>query len=373
MNKKVLPDGFRLAPHEIGFLVLLVAAFYVSSPAPGAKPWQLLVFSAAVLAAVPVLIYRCRDQWQQLPNRVFFLTLSAVWVALFVFLGNPQFHVGDPGSLLTWMYGVYTSSTVDEGHGLLIPFVVLALYWWKRDDLVSKPAGLWWPAIFLIMLALLLHLLGFVAQQQRLSVMGFLLGLYALTGLAWGRYWLKSSFFPFFLFVFCIPVAEYAATLTMPLRLLVSRIVEIIAHLGLAPDLLREGTQLFDAQHTFAYEVAPACSGIRSLVALLALATIYAFTVFKAPWKRVAMMVIALPLAVFGNVVRLCFTIAVAETLGQKAGKAVETDTGYITFIVAIGCAYFFSQWLEKVGAEKPSNDNLERVEPRLTDKPATP
>ena len=77
--------------------------------------------------------------------------------------------------------------------------------------------------------------------------MGFFLGLYGLTGLAWGRHWLKASFFPFFLLVFCVPVGEFAVPLTLPLRLLVSRIVEIIAHLGLAPDLIRDGTQLFDA------------------------------------------------------------------------------------------------------------------------------
>jgi exosortase/archaeosortase family protein len=134
----------------------------------------------------------------------------------------------------------------------------------------------------------------------------------------------------------------------MPLRLLVSRIVEIIAHLGLAPDLIREGTQLYDAQHTFAYEVAAACSGIHSLVALLALTTIYGFVVFKAPWKRGVMMLVALPLAVLGNVVRLCFTIGVAETFGQAAGKAVETKFGFLTFGVAVTCAFLVARWLER-------------------------
>jgi len=185
-----------------------------------------------------------------------------------------------------------------------------------------------------------------------LSVIGFLLGLYGLTGLAWGRHWLMSSFFPFFLLAFCIPVAEFAEPLTMPLRLVVSRIVEMVAHLGLSPDLVREGTRLMDAQRTFAYEVAAPCSGIRSLVALLALTTIYGFINFKSPWKRAVMMLIALPLAVLGNVVRLCFTIAVAETFGQNAGKAVETKLGFVTFVVAVGCSLLVARWLEKTHGE---------------------
>ena len=357
MNKKPLPYG--LLPHEIGFLILVGAALYCSGAAFWKKPWPIYVFSAAVLAAFPVLVYRCREEWRQLPNRGFFIALAAAWVALFVFLGNATFNYGDPPSLLAWMFNIYTSPLVDEGHGLLIPFVVLALYWWKRKELLAQPPGLWWPAIGLIALALFLHFVGFVAEQQRLSVIGFFLGLYGLTGLAWGRHWLKASFFPFFLLAFCIPVAEFAAPLTLPLRLVVSRIVEIIAHVGLAPDLVRQGTQLFDAQHTFAYEVAAPCSGIRSIVALLALTTIYGFVNFKPAWKRAVMMLVAVPLAVLGNVVRLCFTIAVAETFGQRAGKAVETNFGFITFAVAVGCAFLVARWLER------------KSEPALAEKPA--
>ncbi len=360
MNKKQLPYG--LEPHEIAFLILVGAAFYFSSAEFWKKPWPIYVFSAALLAAVPVLIFRCREEWQQLPNKIFIGALAAAWVALFVFLGNATFDYADSPSLLAWMFNIYTSPLVDEGHGLLIPFVVLALFWWKRKVLLAQPSGLWWPALGLIVFALLLHLVGFVAQQQRLSVVGFFLGLYGLTGLAWGRHWLKASFFPFFLLAFCIPVGEFSAPLTLPMRLMVSRIVEIVAHLGLAPDLIREGTQLFDAQHTFGYEVAAACSGIRSLVALLALTTIYGFVNFQSPWKRAVMMLVAAPLSVLGNVVRLCFTISVAEMFGQNAGKAVETDFGFITFLVAVGCAFLVSRWLEKI------TDG-----PTLADKPAAP
>ena len=346
MNKKSLPYGLEL--HEVGFLILLGTAFFVSRPALGEKPWQSLIFGAALLAAVPVLIWRCRDEWRQLPNRGFFLTLAAAWTVLFCIWGVAKFNVLDPSSLFAWIYNIDTSSNVDEQHGLLIPFVVLALYWWKRKELVAGPAALWWPAIGLIIFALFLHYVGFVSEQQRLSVIAFFLGLYALTGLAWGRHWLRTSLFPFFLLAFCVPMAEYMDPFTMRLRLLVSRIVEIIAHLGLAPDLVRDGTQLFDAQHTFAYEVAAACSGIHSLMALTALATVYGFVVFKEPWKRAVMMVIALPLAILGNVARLCFTIAVAESFGQGAGKAVETNAGYITFGVAILCAYWVARWMER-------------------------
>src|SRR5450756_1233870 len=92
--------------------------------------------------------------------------------------------------------------------------------------------------------------------------------------------------------------------LTLRMRLLVAWIVAGIAHLGLAPDLVRDGTQLLGADHTYAYEVAAACSGIRSLTALFALTTIYGFVCFKSPRSRAVMILSAFPLAILGNVLR---------------------------------------------------------------------
>lgn len=371
-HKALLPHGLR--PHEIGFLLLLGAALYFGQGEYWRKSLPLCLYSAAVLAALPVLIWRSREEWRQLPNQWFLGLLTVAWVTLFAFLGNPTFNNWDSRSLLVWMFDIYTSPVLDEGHGLIIPFVVLALYWWKRRELIAKPAGLWWPAIGLIGFALCLHVIGFKSQQQRVSVVAFFLGLYGLAGLAWGWHWLKAGFFPFFLLVFCVPVGDYAVPLTLPLRLLVSRIVEIISHLGLAPDLSRAGTQLFDSvSHSYAYEVAAPCSGIHSLVALLALATILGFTHHQSSWKRGLMMLIALPLAVLQNVLRLCFTVMVAETFGQNAGKAVETDAGYVTFALAIGCEFLVSRWLDgKAGVEPPAAGQLP-LEPGLTDKPAMP
>jgi exosortase len=352
-NEKPKPFQIQgLWPHEIAFLLLLGAALYCSSF--HTETWPQYVYDAAFLAALPVFWFRCREEWRRLPNRGFFLALSLAWVGLFIWLGISTYQTLGSRSLLGWMFNVYSSPLQDEQHGMLIPFVVLVLVWWKRRELTDQPLRFWWPAIGLVALGLLLHLAGFITQQPRLSVMGLFTGFYGLMGLAWGPRWLKAIFFPYFLLVFCVPVGEQAVPLTMPLRLLVASIVAHISQLGLAPDVLREGTQLFDAQHTFAYEVAPACSGIRSAVAMLALTSIYGFVCFKPAWKRLLMIASALPLAVLGNVVRLCMTIMVAEMFGQGAGKAVETNFGFITFAVAIGCVLWLGRWLEKSEVKPP-------------------
>jgi exosortase len=192
-------------------------------------------------------------------------------------------------------------------------------------------------------------------------MIAFLAGLYALMGLAWGPAWLRGAFFPMFLLGFCIPLGPHAQAITTPMRHMVAAIVTAIAHMGIAPDLVREGTQLYDTQSAFRYDIAPACSGIRSLTSLLALTTIFGFLCFKSSWRRVLMMLVAFPLSVFGNVLRITFAVFVAEMFGQNAGSAVEQNAGFVTFAIAIGMVLLLERWLRE-----------DKIDPALPMEPKT-
>lgn len=287
------------------------------------------------------------DYWRQLPNKGLFFVLLAVWLGLFHFLGNSTFGYVNTPSLPGWMWNAWSANDWDEGHGALMPVVVLALLWWKRRELMALPLGLWWPGLGLVAVALGLHLVGYMIQQPRLSIIGLFGGIYGLMGLAWGWRFLRASFFPFFLFVFCIPFGSLAEKVTFPLRMLVSYIsVGISQAAGF--DVIRDGSLIYDMQRTFQFDVAPACSGIRSLVALLALTTIFGFLVFRSPWRRAVMVLSAFPLAVLGNVIRITFTIFVTELFGQKYGLAVEQKFGFVTFAVALVCVLLLERWLRE-------------------------
>ncbi len=290
------------------------------------------------------------DCWRRLPNKGFFFALLATWLGLFNVLGNSTLGYAHTPSLLKWLYYAYNpvveSPAADDAHGNLIPFLVLGLFWWKRKQLLSLDLHAWWPGLLLVAFGLFVHLLGYAVQQPRISVVGMFIGIYGLTGLAWGWGWLRASFFPFFLFGFSVPLGSLGESVTSPMRHLVAWIVTVIAHLGIAPDLVREGTQIFDANNSFHYDIAPACSGIRSLVSLLALTTIYGFITFKPAWKRAVIILSAFPLAIVGNVARLSFTVLIAEALGQDAGSKVEQKFGFVTFAVAIGLVLALGHWL---------------------------
>ena len=287
--------------------------------------------------------------WQRLPNKSFFFALLAAWLVLFQFLGNSTFGYYDSTSLVAWMYHAYTSPVTDDGHGSLIPWVVLGLFWWKREKLLAQPIQIWWPGLVMVGLALGLHVFGFVAQQARISIVALFVGIYGLMGLAWGRDWLRASFFPFFLLSFCVPFGSLGEAITVPLRILATAVSAGIAH-GFGIDVIHEGTQIFDAQRSFNYDVAPACSGIRSLVALVTLSIIYGFIYFRSGWKRLALVVAAFPLAVAGNVFRLTVIIVTAEVFGQEAGNFVHENAllSLLPYVPAIGGLLVLVRWLGK-------------------------
>src|SRR5262245_6024078 len=261
----------------------------VETPAPVSTVGILDEFQTDFIAA-----------WRQLPNKGFFFALLIAWIVLFQFMGNPIRGYTHSSSLFALMYEAYNSpnpAAENDRHGNLIPFLVLGLFWWKRKTLLSLSHRIWMPALGVLMLGMLLHIVGYRVQQPRLCMIGFFTGIYGLMGLSWGFDWLKNSFFPFFLFVFCIPLGDNAQFLTFRLQLLVCWLVEHISHV-ITINVNRVGTRLFDPAGTYQYEVVAACSGIRSFFAILMLTTAYGFLSFHSWWKRIVMMAMSLPLAV---------------------------------------------------------------------------
>jgi exosortase len=316
-----------------------------------------------------------RELWDALPNKGLFFTLLAAWLLMFHLVGNSTFGYWNTPSLLKWLVIAYDvpSFGSDDSHGFFMPFVVLALLWWKRDELVAVPKRTWWPGLVLLALALLLHVFGYLLQQPRVSIVSLFAGLYCLTGLVWGWRWMTATFFPVVLLSFCLPVASISEPITFPLRMIVTKLSVGIGHNLLGIDVVRDGSRIFDSARTFQYDVAPACSGIRSLTSLLALTTIYGFVTFKTWWKQLTMVLLAVPLAIAGNVARITGVIVAAEAFGHDAGVFVEQKLGFVTFLVAIGGVLLAGHFLREPATRKepPSGPPAPPSTPTIEASPA--
>jgi exosortase len=325
------------------------------------------------------------DCWRQLPNKGFFLALAAAWLALFRFVGSSTLgYVHSPSlldftldachpNLRQWLWTLdvealsHWAGQADELHCVLIPFVVLGLFWWKRKELMGVRHELWWPGLAGLAGALLVHMFAFMVQQPRLSILAFFAGLYSLMGVAWGRAWLRASFFPFFLLAFCVPLGDLGQVVTFNLRLLVCRLVTWVSNYLLAIDVQREGTILINPAGNYQYEVAAACSGMRSLIATLGLATVFGFVSFQTWWKRGLMVVSAFPFAILGNLARMLAIVVAAEIWGQKGGNYVHEGGPFgivslLPYIPAFFGLALLGNWLR--GRPPPPSASAARGKP---------
>lgn len=300
--------------------------------------------------------------WQRVPNKAFFFVLLLCWLAVFQVFGNAVLGYVDTPSLFRWMWTVYNARD-NEGHmnddsmGMWVPPLVLGLIWWKHKDLIALPLKTWWPGLLLLAMGALLHVVGFLIQQPRVSIVALLVGIYGIIGMAWGWKLMRGVFFPFFLLIFLIPFTSLIEPITFPLRLLSARIVEFISREILVWDVVREGTMLHDPARTYNYDVAAACSGIRSLVGIGLMATVGAFVAFKSWWRRGALLALVVPLAVVGNVLRLMTIIVAAKVGGQNAGNFVHEGgpggiISLLPYVPAVFGLMYAARWMEE---PKPS------------------
>jgi len=303
------------------------------------------------------------ENWQRLPNKGFFFGLLAAWLVLFQFWGNSVLGYVHTPSLFSWLYDIYNSpnSAEDSGHGDFIPFLVIILLWWKRRELLALPLQLWLPGALIFIFALAMHILAYLVQQPLFSVAALFIGVYGLTGLAWGPAWLRHSRYPFALFLFSIPLASHLNFILFPLRVLATKLAAGTAHL-IGINVLRQGTDLIDPSGSFRYEVAAECGGMRSLVAVILIATVYAFGVFRSPALRTLLILSAVPFAVLGNVVRLFTIIFAASIGGQSAGNYVHLGGPFgilslLPYVPAVAGLFLLGRWMEKYEARSHAHE----------------
>jgi EpsI family protein len=180
-----------------------------------------------------------------------------------------------------------------------------------------------------------LHLFGYFVQQTRFSIVALLLFIWGVLALAGGRRWGRAALFPLAFLLFAVPV-NFLDTAGFWLRLWVIDASYGLAHFA-GLDVMRSGTQLFAPDGAFQYDVAAACSGVRSLMALLALSLLAGYLHFRAGWLRGLMLLLSLPFTYVGNVVRIAAVIFTAQWFGQKAGGWVHEWAGFLVFAIVLG------------------------------------
>ncbi len=278
--------------------------------------------------------------------------LVVAWVALFHFYGNSTLGYVETSSLFGWWQWTIANSPT-ESHAYFMPLLTGGLIYYRWARLSVLPMGLWWPGLAIVVVALVGHLLGYLIQQTRVSVLAFFLGIYGATGLFWGWRWMRATFLPFGLLAFSVPIGSVADQLTFPLRLMATTITSTICRGVLGIDVIQQGNLLSDAGGHYRYEVAAACSGLQSLTAIVIFSIVYAFISFRSPWRIALILLSGLPMAVVANVVRLMMIVMAAEVFGQPAGDLVHRSGFFsmLPYLPALLGVFLIGRWIREKDA----------------------
>lgn len=229
-------------------------------------------------------------------------------------------------------------------HCYLVPLIALWLIS-EQPKLAPCPGPiLWWP-LLLFAGAGLLWLLSFAADVALGSHLFAVLALQLLL-IGWlGRTLAWQLKFPLFYLIFMLPFGE---ELHAPLQEITADITVYLLQLFSIP-VFREG--LYLATPVGHFEVAEACSGLRFLIASLAIGCIFAHLYFKTwyrQWLFMAMLIVA---SILANGARAFLLIYLAEMSNMQLGFGEDHYLyGWLVFVLVLALMF----WLGTCFADKP-------------------
>jgi len=244
-------------------------------------------------------------------------------------------------AILAALYGATLQGLVwqwwddpNYSHGFLVPVFSGVLVWQRRKELVALvPQGTWLglPVLLAGVGALILGDIGAEFFLTRSSLIMTLAGL-ILFHLGVGVF--RAVAFPlaFLLFMVPLPATVFYAVAFPLQRLAAQNAADALDLLGVA--VLLDGNVIHLSQISLG--VTEACSGIRSLISLLALAVAWASLTLSSAWAVAALVASAVPITIVANAGRVVATGLIGQSFGiEYAQSFYHTFSGWVIFLFA--------------------------------------
>lgn len=257
-------------------------------------------------------------------------SLNSLWLPLVAGLGFSVLTL----PVWRWLWSEWFSNDY-YGHGILIPPVVLFLIVqrFRNDDaLVYRPGqGSAWG---LLLTAGAVAAYVVFLEQRALYLAAFAM-IFMLAGLVWalaGGLVLRKLWFPIAYLALMVPLPGWDR-ITLPLALFTGVCSgTLVRYLGL--DVLINGNAVVLPNANL--EIGAQCSGVNSLITLVALMLLVAYLLDGPLWSRIALVVLAVPLAILGNILRVATLLFVARAWGAQAAFNYYHDYSGIFFFIGV-------------------------------------
>lgn len=219
----------------------------------------------------------------------------------------------------------------EASHGLLMGPLALWLAWKRR-----LPGGA--PHVALgtavLIVSVLLRLLAGMAAEPYMMRLSMIVGAGGLTLFFLGGRQLRAWWLPFALLMLSIPLPELVISrIALPLQFQASELGAALLRARHVPVLLDGNIIRMPGRELFVTE---ACSGLRSLTALLSLAVLVGGTALGHPAMRTLLIAATIPIAVLVNGARVFVTGFAVHFFGPAAGEGILHATeGWLMFVGA--------------------------------------
>ena len=259
------------------------------------------------------------------------LLLSLLYFRTFIWLIN------------SWLTDPYYS------HGFLIPIICGFIAWrnireTKNENEKGREQKLnpetdpepfkFKPGIYLFAFGLTLYVIGFIKIFPFLSALSFLFTASGLILDFYGKPMMRSFLFPVSFLIFAIPLPfVFLEKVAYVLQSLSAHYPALfIEMLGIPVTRVGAAIQLEDAS----FFIGLPCSGMNSLISLLALTTIFIY-ILKCPlYKKATLLCITVPIAILANVLRVTSLLLIAHAYGaETANGFFHTFFSPLLFIIA--------------------------------------
>ena len=238
----------------------------------------------------------------------------------------------------------------DFSHGFLVPIFAAYLIWTKREALLGERVAPSWSGVAVVALGLFVLLLGSYGAAVFLSRASLVILLAGLVLSFAGWEYLRELRFALLVLFLAIPLPTIVFNqIALPLQIFASELASGLLSLFNIP-VFRQGNVIQLA--AMKLEVAEACSGIRSLVSLFTLAVFCGYFLEKTFLRRVVLALASVPIAIAANAVRIFGTgLCVQYWDPDKALGFFHEFSGWVIFLVSLGCLFFVHRTIQLVMA----------------------
>jgi exosortase len=229
-------------------------------------------------------------------------------------------------------------------HGFIIPFFSLYFINQRKKELLElKPAANWLGLLFLLCCLGFYVLVVYVYKFSYFKSIVIIPTIGSIVLFIGGWRLVKYTWLPITYLIFAIPLpTRVYEDMTIPMRqfaaVVASQVLNLVKGLeatsnGVMIDVVYKGVKLEPA-----LDVAEACSGMRLLMAFLALGVAMAYLHYRPIWQRLVLLASTVPIAILCNVVRVTITGFIYVLWDPKYAQGIYHDgLGLLMLPLAFG------------------------------------